>query len=101
MSALSEQQIHDEILAYIQKEGSQYSSWYIGIASNPRERLFSDHQVQEENSWWIFREAFSSQSARKVEKYIIENYGTDGGFGGGDENTKYVYAYKKTNTTNP
>lgn len=101
MSALSEQQIHDDIIAHIQKEGGAYNTWYVGIAANPRERLFTAHQVQEKDSWWIFREAINSQSARNVEKFIIDNYRTDGGSGGGDVNTIYVYAYKKTNSTNP
>lgn len=97
---MSEQQILNEIIQYIHKEGYNYSSWYVGIASDPKDRLFNEHNV-DENSWWIYRQAESSQSARNVEELIIKTYHTDGGTGGGDHSTKYVYAYKKTSTTNP
>jgi hypothetical protein len=57
--------------------------------------------VPEENSWWIFREASSSIIAREVENYFVNTLGTDGGSGGGDQSSIYVYAYKKTSSTNP
>jgi len=101
MSAISKQQIHDDILAHIKQEGGTFSSWYVGIASDPQQRVFEDHQVPKENAWFIIREAFSSHDAREVEKFILETYKTDGGTGGGDNTTKFVYAYKKTAHTNP
>ena len=101
MAALSKQQIYDQIIAHINKEGGSYSSWYVGIASDPKQRLFNDHQVPKENAWFIYREAYTAEDARVVEKYILDNHHTDGGGGGGDSTTKFVYAYKKTVHTNP
>ena len=99
--AKSAQEIVQEIIAHIQKEGSSYSSWYVGIASDPESRLFSDHGVSKDNGWWIYQDAGNEENARAIEKYILENYRTAGGSGGGDYTTKFVYAYKKTSTTNP
>jgi hypothetical protein len=86
-------QIAQEIDDYINKSGGGYSSWYVGIASDPRIRLFNDHNVDEKNDYWIYRACGSDTSARKVEEYFI-NKGCKGGTGGGDYTTQSVYAYK-------
>lgn len=88
-----------EIKGYILQEDGDFNNWYVGIATSPRERLFTDHNVNEKVSPWIFREAFGSFIARKVEEYFVDTLGTDGGTGGGDATTKYVYAYLKTSST--
>lgn len=72
-----------------------YSDWYVGIASDPKERLFEDHNVDKETNGWIYRKAESSDIAREIEEYLIDVLGTDGDTGGGDETTDWVYAYKK------
>lgn len=97
----NERQILQEIVDHINKEGGPYYTWYSGIASDPRDRLFNDHNVSEKNGWWIHRNAESEQSARNIENQLINNYGTDGGGGGGDSKTIHVYSYKKTSATNP
>ena len=89
------QQIHDEILAHVRQEGSLPSNWYVGIACQPTECLFNRHCVPAQNSWWIYRQAASSEDARVVEKFLLDTYKFDGGGGGGDNETLYVYAYKK------
>ena len=86
--------IIDEIEGHIENRGGAFSSWYVGIAADARDRLFNDHSVEEEADKWIIRKATSSSVARTVEKYFIEEKGTKGGPGGGDENSKFVYAYK-------
>ncbi len=95
------EQIKQEILAHINKEGGAKSSWYVGITQNIEQRLFGDHKVQKENAWYAFREAMNSTEAREIEKYFIETIGTDGGTGGGDNDASWVYAYKKTSQTDP
>ena len=79
--------------------GAKYwSEWYVGIASDARKRLFTDHNVSEENGQWIYRQATSEDEARDAEAQLLE-LGCKGGAGGGDENTDFVYAYKITATT--
>lgn len=90
----TEAEIIIEIERYISNCGGTFSSWYVGIAADPRDRLFNDHSVDEMNDNWIFRTATSSSVARKIERYFIFTKGTKGGSGGGDENSKSVYAFK-------
>ena len=97
----SKEQIIKDITNYMDNKGVQY--WYevyVGISKNPEDRLFNGHGVQKDHDPWIYRRAFSSSAARDVEAHFI-NLGTDGGTGGGDETTIYVYAYKKAAHTNP
>ena len=94
------QEIISEIKSYIAKCGGSYSDWYVGIASAPKQRLFNDHSVDEKNGFWIYHETENSNSARDIEDYLINTLGTDGGTGGGDYSSRYVYAYKKTSYTN-
>ncbi len=84
---------------YMAKNGEEYSDWYVGIASDPKKRLFNDHNVRENPGIWIYDDAETQKIAREIEEYFI-NLGTDGGSGGGDSSTTYVYAYKKTAYTN-
>jgi len=75
-----------------------YSKWYIGIAADPEDRLFNSHKV-EKVGYWIHCPCDSFLDARKVERYFVEKRGANGGQGGGDHNTKSVYAYKITSYT--
>jgi len=92
------QQIINDINAYMKQVGGIYSGWYVGIATDAKQRLFVDHNVSEQNGAWIYRQATSSAVARSVEKAYLDA-GCTGGPGGGDSGTDYVYAYKKTSTT--
>jgi hypothetical protein len=91
------QQIVNDIHAHIQKCGGQPSEWYVGIADST-DRLFIDHNVSRASGQWIFRTAETSAIAREVER-AFHNAGYAGGPGGGDYNTKMVYAYRITSTT--
>ncbi len=82
-----------EIKAYIIDNGGRYRDWYVGIASDARDRLFNAHAVKEQGDAWIYRQCESSDNARDVEDYFIA-LGAAGGPGGGDYTTTYVYAYK-------
>jgi hypothetical protein len=97
--SVAETTIINDIINHSNKEGSPKSPWYVGIASNPEDRLFKDHNVLKEGGWWIYRNAGSESSARKIEQFLIERYGFSGGSGGGDSATQHVYAYRKTNST--
>lgn len=81
-----------EINDYIVSWGGNYQEWYIGIASNPEDRLFNDHNVNEDTDAWIYRNAGSSTAARQIESYFL-SLGCQGG-SGGDISTQSIYAYK-------
>jgi hypothetical protein len=86
-----------DIEAHIARGGGGYAAWYCGIAAAPRDRLFNDHNVAEK-SWWIYRDCGSDLIARQVESYF-HRMGCLGGPGGGDRDTRFVYAYKITLST--
>lgn len=92
------QDVANEIVRYIQQSGVAFSSWYVGIASDPSTRLFTDHNVAEK-SFWIYRNAGSEENARAIEKWLIDNFQCQGDTGGGDRSTHYVYSYVITPTT--
>lgn len=84
-----------DVTNYVRDCGGEYSDWYAGIAATPQDRLFNDHGVQEKGDSWIYRECSGSETARGIEEYFLDR-GMDGGTGGGDATTKYVYAYRKS-----
>jgi len=92
------QQIAAEIDDHIRKCGGGYAGWYVGIASVPRDRLFADHSVSEKNGAWIFRDAGFRQGASAIEDHFLK-LGCQGGPGGGDQGTRFVYAYRVTSYT--
>lgn len=96
----SADQIITDINGYMQLHGGSNPSWYVGIAADARDRLFKGHGVVEEGGVWIYRRALSTAVARQVEKAYLDA-GCDGGPGGGDELTVYVYAYRKTPSSRP
>jgi len=90
---MSKEQVFAEIKAHIAHCGGSYSSWYAGIASDARDRLFSGHCVKEHGDSWIYRTCDSDEDARTVENALL-SLGMKGGPCGGDQTTKSVYAYK-------
>ncbi len=97
----SASEIVAEFNGYMAKTGGASRDWYVGIAADPKDRLFNDTAVREQGDAWIYDDAGSSAVARQVEKHFIEVLGTDGGDGGGSVATRYVYAYKKAYHTKP
>ncbi len=94
-----------EIIAHIEGYMCQFQNtenfqWYVGIASDVRQRLFSDHGVSEESGQWTYMLADSSDNARAVEKAYLD-IGCSGSSGGGDSTTTIVYVYLKSSRTNP
>jgi len=83
---------------HMQKFQYRNSDWYVGIATDPRDRLFNDHNVDEQNGIWIYDLATSAAVARTVEQAYLDT-GHDGGAGGGDERSVYVYAFVKLQGT--
>ena len=92
--AKSKQEIIGDIKKYVVNNGGRYPDWYVGITSDPRRRLFNDHNVDEQSDEWIYRQASSADVAREIEDHFIDGHGMQGGTGGGDESSKSVYSYK-------
>ena len=93
---IANQKIVDKILKSVGSDDNQ--SWYVGIATHPRNRLFVEHNVSESRGIWLFEKANSEVDARNTERYLLNHYHFRGGTGGGDH-PEYVYAYKITSTT--
>ena len=93
---LTKQAAYDEIKNFIINNTNEmdYRSWYVGIADDPQRRLFAEHNVKKEVGPWIYRKCYNDTSAREVEQVLIKNLKTQGGPGGGDDSTIYVYAYE-------
>jgi len=91
--ASDKESVISDIRSHVAKNGDSNSQWYVGIATDPKERLFNDHAVKENGDAWIYRQCASSDIAREVEKHFIAQ-GMKGGSGGGDNSSTYVYAYK-------
>jgi len=89
-----------EIDEYIRTHGGGYRAWYVGIAANPRDRLFNGHCVRKHGDLWIYRDAGSDAAARQAESYFL-SLGCRGGDGGGSFQTRFVYAYKMALQTRP
>lgn len=90
----------NKIRAHIRDRGGVNAGfgWYVGISSDPKRRLFEDHNVDKQRGKWIWRKADSNAIARSAERYLLQ-MGCEGGTGGGDKKSLYVYAYKITQST--
>jgi hypothetical protein len=88
----------DNILDHINNRGGAMSDWYVGIAYDYIQRLFTEHNVSRERDDWIYVGCLTSFDARTAEK-TLHDLGCDGAPGGGDVNTNYVYAFRKTSMT--
>ena len=97
MYAFPDSRIVAHIRDYIQKRGGWSSEWYVGIATDARQRLFGDHNVAEHGGYWIYDQASSEAVARATEAALLRD-GYRGGPGGG-ANPRYVYAYRITSNT--
>ncbi len=98
--AKTAQQAYDKIVAHIKEQGGPFSKWYCGITSDIEDRLYGDHNVPRVKYWLITIDCANEDDARTVEKALLK-LGCDGGSGGGDKDTIWVYAYLKTSITNP
>jgi hypothetical protein len=89
-----------DIKSFIQQRGGSYEDFYVGISKNAARRLFGDHCVELNEPTWIFINAENAATARAVEIHFLV-LGCEGGSGGGDDESKFVYAYQMTRLTKP
>ena len=75
-----------------------YSDFYVGITNDIERRLFTEHNVEKNNSWWIYCVAINKSEAQSVEEYFLDK-GMKGDTGGGTDDSIYVYCYEITSTT--
>lgn len=91
--------IVNDINEHLTKSGKRYySDFYIGITDDIERRLFKEHNVSRENSWWIYRTATDAETARRVEKYFLSK-GMRGAPSGGNDSSDTVYCYAVGSTT--
>lgn len=83
---------------YVAQFGVSRSAWYAGIAKDPEQRLFSDHNVDKDKGQWRWVRCLDENHSRAAEEALL-NAGYKGGGGGGNHLTKYVYAYRITSAT--
>lgn len=93
------QEIYDEMSKFIIDSKIAVSSWYVGIAADLKDALFTRHKVDEKKGTYIGIYTSSDKNARAIEKALVKKHKTQGGGGGGDTSTKGVYAYVITSTT--
>jgi hypothetical protein len=95
---MNAQQVVDAMNSHIQNTGGGYSSWYVGIASDPNDRLHNGHNADGTNSAARYWDCGYDAVARQVEAAFLRA-GCRGGGGGGDRNTRYAYTYRISPTT--
>jgi len=97
----SRQQIIDDITAHIRNCGGEYHEWYIGTSIGASDELFERHHVLPGSDDWIHREAESPQAAREVLEFFETTYGIDATRDPRHDPGVTVYAYRKTQHTQP
>lgn len=91
---MNEEEIRNNIKEFIRSE-SPYT-YYVGIAKEPKVRLQAHSALHAKA---LSMQADSIEIARRVERYFVDVINTDGGTGGGDDDSTYVYCYKKDDLT--
>ncbi len=88
-----------DIEGHLAKSDKQdYSDFYVGITNDIERRLFTQHNVEKSNSWWIYRTATNKTTAQRVEEYFLDK-GMKGYTGGGTDDSIFVYCYEITCST--
>lgn len=80
------------------QHGKYYREFYVGIASDPNDRLINGHGVTTATPNIYWTSPLQTEYVRSLEKYFLTK-GTMGGPGGGDNNTCYIYCYKIASNT--
>ena len=99
---LSVQQIKFEMYKYIKEFDCEFRAWYVGIASEPKYQMRTEHNVDFEKDIWLYKQALSFIACQTVQRHFIDNLGTDGALiSSGNEDMDCIYLYKKSERTRP
>ena len=88
-----------DLITFMSGQDAPNYAFYAGITSDPMQRLFDEHQLPLTQPHKIVR-CENHQEARELEKQLHKS-GCDGGPGGGDESSEYVYVYLMSPQTCP
>lgn len=86
---------------YITANGGDFKAWYVGICNDANNRLSTVHKVDPKQDKWVFRTAPSPAIAKELEYYFVKILGAEGASTGGDGGGDKVYAYRKSERTDP
>ena len=89
--------VEKEIDVRISRSKTGYPGWYVGIAADPRERLFTGHNVDEGGGAWFYKDAGTEFMAKAIEATFMKK-GCKGAPAKGSS-SHHVYAYRMTRTT--
>lgn len=90
---MTAQELYSAIDEHLGKSKRQYyREFYCGITDDVNRRLFHEHNVSEENGFWIYGPADNINVAREVEKHYLD-LGMQGSGGGGTDQSIWVYCY--------
>ena len=78
--------------------GKGYNDYCIGTTNDPKLRMFTAHNVSEEEGYWMYEEVALTAEANAAEKIFIEK-GMKSNPGNGDRESRYVYCYLRTEQT--
>jgi len=98
---MDKDKIIEKISEHMKTWGGLPGDWYVGVSQNVELRLFINHGVDKEKDKWIYIPVTSDRVAGEVEAYFVNKIGTGGGLEGGTNGANMVYAYKKSERTNP
>ena len=88
-----------DLIIFMSEQDAPNYAFYAGITSDPMQRLFDEHQLPLTQPHKVVR-CENHQEARELEKQLHKS-GCDGGPGGGDESSEYVYVYLMSPQTRP
>lgn len=87
------------MLQFMKEKGGLHINWYVGITNDAERRLYQEHRASADSCIWI--DAGSKERAEQIEAFFLSRLHADGHAGGGEADSTYVYAFKKSASTNP
>jgi len=78
---------------FMAQHGHYYSEFYVGIASDPVDRLINGHGCDASTPHIYWTQPLHTTVVRAIENSFLDK-GTKGGPGGGGSDTCYIYVYK-------